>query len=215
MKLKSTLLGALFAGLIFVAPAKADMTPYTDMPAGEYTLDKTHAIFTWSVNHMGLSHYIGRFTDFDVDLDFDPANIENSKLTATVNPMSLATDYPYPEKEDFSKKLATSDKWLNAGEFSTIKFTATHIEKTGEKTGKVTGDLLFMGVTKPMTLDVTFNGAYEKKPFANVPALGFSAHGVIKRSEWGLSTYVPNIGDEVTLQIEAELHQEQESPSTH
>lgn len=192
--------------LIAPASARAEMTPVSEMPAGVYNLDKSHATMLWKVNHVGLSDYIGRFTDFTVDLDFDPAAPENSSLNVSVNPLSLATDYPYPEKKDFSKQLATDEQWLNAGAFPKIEFVSTSIEKTGDNTGVVTGDLTFLGVTKPLSLDVVFNGAYLEKPFASVPALGFSATGVLKRSDWGLDTYVPSIGDEVELEIEVELH---------
>lgn len=198
----------LSAALVTLAmPAMAaDMVSYDKMPAGHYELDKTHAHLMWSVNHAGLSGYIGRFSDFDVDLKFNPEDVTKSEVTVSIDPMSLTTSYPYPEKEDFSKKLATGAQWLNAGEYPHITFKSTKLEKTGDTTGTLTGDLTFLGVTKPVTLDVTFNGAYMEKPHAGVPALGFSATGSLMRSEWGLSTYVPGIGDEVTLTIETELH---------
>ena len=119
--------------------------------------------------------------------------------------MSIETDYPNKEKKDFNKELATSSDWFNAGEYPTITFTSTEIEKTGEATGTMTGTLDFLGVSKPVTLDVTFNDAMAVQPFSQKPALGFSAHGTLTRSDWGMTTYVPNIGDEVEILIEAEF----------
>lgn len=189
------------------SPVFANLTPYSEMPAGVYTLDKTHASLTWKVSHIGLSDYTARFTKFDSELTFDPANPEASSVTVTIDPTSIKTDYPYPEKKDFDKKLIEGEEWFNSLAFPEITFTSTSIEKTGENTGKMTGDLSFLGMTKPLTLDVTFNGAYAVQPFSQKPAIGFSAHGILKRSEWGFDTYVPNIGDDVELLIEVEYGQ--------
>ena len=188
--------------------AQAEMMPLKDMPAGDYTLDPSHASLTWRVSHLGLSTYTARFTKLDATLNFDPKDPAKSKVVAKVNPLSVETDFPTPEKKDFDKELATGDQWFNANKFPDITFESGKIEKTGEKTGLIHGKLTFMGVTKPLTLAATFNGAYLKKPFVEIPALGFSATATIKRSDWGLATYVPYIGDEVQLLIETEFHQE-------
>ena len=207
---KLLLTTALVAGLGFgsfgsIAGAQAQTTPYHEMPAGVYNLDETHAQLVWQVSHLGLSNYTARFTSFDADLTFDPANPENSKLVATIDPTSIKTDFPYPEKKDFDAELVSAENWFNSGNFPEIKFMSTGIERTGENTGVLKGDLTFLGMTKPMTLDVTFNAAMAQQPFTQKPTLGFSARGSIKRSEWGMATYVPNIGDEVNLIIEAEF----------
>jgi polyisoprenoid-binding protein YceI len=186
--------------------AQNEMTPVLEMPAGKYVLDKSHASLTWRVSHLGLSNYTARFTSLDATLQFDPKDVSRSTLVATVDPASVKTDFPYPEEKDFDAKLAKGEEWFNAGKFPEIRFESTKVEKTGENTGKVHGNLTFLGVTKPFTLDVTFNGAYAKKPFGETGALGFSATGTLKRSEWGFGTYVPVIGDEVSLQIETEFN---------
>ena len=180
-------------------------TDYKAMPAGVYTLDKTHASLTWKVSHLGLSNYTARFTNFDAEIDFDPKDFEQSKVTATIDSSSIETDYPYPEKKDFDKKLVEKEEWFNAKKFPEITFTSNSVEMTGKNTALMTGDLTFLGVTKPVSLNVTFNGAMKKQPFSKKPTLGFSASGSLKRSEWGMATYVPNIGDEVILLIEAEF----------
>lgn len=182
-----------------------ELVSYKQLPAGAYTLDKTHAHLLWSVNHFGLSDYVGRFSDFDVTVNFDPADVEKSQVNVTIDPLSLTTPYPYPEKTDFNKELQ-GEQWINAAKFPQISFVSTSLKMEDEDEGKLTGDLTFMGVTKSVTLDVDFNGAYMKKPFADVPAMGFSAEGSFKRSDFGLMTYVPNVGDEVDLEIEVELH---------
>jgi len=178
---------------------------YSSMPDGLYHLDKTHASLTWKVSHLGLSNYTARFTHFDASLNFDPENIENSSLTATIDPRSLTTDYPRTEKKDFDKTLIISKRWFNATVFPRIRFVSTAITSLNETNVLVTGELTFLGVTKPISLNVTFNGAVAVQPFNGKPTLGFSATGVLQRSEFGLTTYIPNVGDKVTLLIEAEF----------
>jgi polyisoprenoid-binding protein YceI len=174
-------------------------------PSGAYVLEKNHASLTWKVKHLGLSNYTARFTRFDVQVSYNAEDITKSTLTATVDPTSVETDFPNPEAEDFDKKVSTDAKFMNASAFPEIKFVSTGIEKTGENTGKIMGNLTFLGVTKPMTLDATLNAAMDKHPMAGVPVLGISATGMVKRSEFGLKELVPFIGDDVQLIIEAEL----------
>jgi len=203
---KLLLTTAAIAGLagVISSPVNAQ-TAYTDMPAGVYHLDDTHASLTWKVSHLGLSDYTARFTDFDAKIAFDPKKPERSKVTAAINPTSVETDYPNPETTDFDKELVEGEGWFNANAFPKITFVSTGIKRTGEDTGVMTGNLTFLGVTKPVSLDVEFNGAFAEQPFSKKPTLGFSASGSLKRSEWGMATYVPNIGDDVELLIEAEF----------
>jgi polyisoprenoid-binding protein YceI len=204
MFIKQLFLASALVLMPLAAHAQAT-TPIAQLPAGAYGLDKTHASLTWKVMHLGLANYTARFTDFDADLHLDPANVTNSKVSVTINPASVRTDYPHADKKDFDAKLAKGAEWFNADKFPQITFTSTSLTQTGERTGKLTGDLTFLGVTKPVTLDVTFNGGMAAHPFTQKAAVGFSATGTLKRSEWGFTTYIPNIGDEVALMIEVEF----------
>lgn len=175
--------------------------------SGSYVLDKTHASLVWKVSHLGLSNYTARFTDFDATLDFNKEDPTKSKLVVTINPMSVETDYPNPQEKDFDKELATAKEWFNAGKFPKITFVSTSIEKTSEREGKVHGDLTFLGVTEPFTLDVTFNGAFAQHPYTKKSALGFSGHTIMKRSDWGFDSNIPFIGDDVEIFVEVEFGQ--------
>ena len=207
MKFASSLAGiaglALAAAAALSLPAAAQLA--SDVPAGTYKIDPAHASLTWKVSHMGMSNYTARFTKLDATLAFDPAKPETAKLTATVDPTSIRTDYPFVEKENFDKVLVESAKWFNAGVAKTITFNSTSVKMTGAKTADVTGDLTLLGVTKPVVLKVTFNGGLKEHPFAKKPAIGFSATGVVKRSEFGMGNAIPIVGDDVTLLIEAEM----------
>ncbi len=196
------------------APA-APVPKVVEATAGLYVLEKTHASVTFQVLHMGLSNYTARFAKFDSTLEIDPTKPAEAKLTATIDPTSIRTDYPGDYKathkgsgfKSWDEDLAKSDKFFNAGKFAEIKFVSTGIELTGEDTAKITGDLTMLGVTKPLTLDAKLNGAMASHPFVKTPALGFSATGTVKRSEWGMTYLTPNVGDDVKLIIEAEYIQ--------
>lgn len=180
-------------------------SPFNDMPEGNYQVDLSHASIVWKVSHFGLSDYVARFAEFDASIDFDPDNVEKSVVSASINPMSIQTAYPNADEKDFDKLLATDKSWFNAGEFASIDFVSTGIELTGENTAIMTGDLNFLGVTLPVSLDVVFNGAMQRQPFTGKPTMGFSATTTIERSKWGMTKFVPNIGDTVEVMIEGEF----------
>lgn len=203
MKVLSSLAVAAVLALSNAAAAQAQLA--TEAPAATYKIDLTHTSVTFKVSHLGLSNYTGRFAKIDGTMTFDPAKPEASKLEVSIDPLSIRTDYPNVEKVNFDKELAESPKWFNAGTAKAITFKSTAVKMTGAKTADVTGDLTLLGVTKPTTLKVVFNGGMKEHPFAKKPAIGFSATGNVKRSDYGMTHLVPNIGDEVALIIESEL----------
>lgn len=180
-------------------------SPFNDMPQGEYRVDLSHASIVWKVSHLGLSDYVARFTNFDASIQYNPNNITKSKVTASIDPMSIQTAYPNAADKDFDKILATEKGWFNASKFTSIDFVSTSIQMVDDKNGVMEGDLSFLGVTKPVTLDVRFNGAMTRQPFSGKPTMGFSATTTIKRTDFGMSKYVPSIGDEVEVMIEGEF----------
>jgi polyisoprenoid-binding protein YceI len=178
---------------------------FNEMPSGEYKVDLSHASVVWKVSHLGLSNYVARFTEFDAAIEFDANDISKSKVTAQIDPMSIQTAYPTPEKEDFNNVLATDKGWFNAKVYPSINFASTSIKMLTEKTAIMKGNLTFLGVTQEVSLDVVFNGAMTKQPFSGKPTMGFSATSKIARSEFGMGKYVPSIGDNVEIMIEGEF----------
>lgn len=168
-----------------------------DMPAGTYGIDTTHASLVAKIGHMGFSNYALRFTKIDARFTFDPANPTAAKVSATIDPASIDTG-----SASFNEELKGA-MWLNTAKFPTITFASTGLVMTGANTGKMTGDLTFRGVTKPVTLDVTWNGV--GSGMMTETRTGFSATGAIKRTDFGFGTYVPVISDKVDLQIEIEF----------
>ena len=185
----------------------ADAPP---VPAGHYTLDKSHASLIFKVNHLGFSNYTARFKRFDAQLEFDPAKLGASKLTATVDAKSLETDFPDPAKLDFNAQLQGKE-WLDTAQFPLMNYRSTKIEITGKNTMKVNGELTLHGVTKPVVLEAKYNGGYAGHPMDPHARIGFSAHGSLKRSEFGISYGIPapgttmGVGDDVELILETEF----------
>ena len=190
--------------LLLSACATAPVLDVAAAPEGAYVLDPAHASVNWSLSHSGLSFYTARFDGISGALDFNPDAPTASKLDVRIDPNSVSTGDP-----DWDNKLATDGKYFDGNTFSEIRFVSTSAVKTSDNTGQVTGDLTLKGVTLPVTLDVTYNGA--GKSFGHPGAtLGFSAIGKIKRSDWGMTTLTNfGIGDEVTLRIEAEFNEAQ------
>lgn len=204
--IKKLLITSLLVFSIFSCAAKEDThQEVKEMPSGEYIPDLSHTSVIFRVSHMGLSKYTARFTDVDAKLNFDPQDPTKSTLVATIKPDSIKTEYPFPKKENFDKFLSENENWFNSKKFPEIKFESTNIKKIGNSKATVDGNLTMFGVTKPMQLEVTYNGSYKSKPHSGKPALGFSAVGKIKRSDWGFGAFVPMLGDEVEIIIETEL----------
>ncbi len=163
-----------------------------------FVFDKSHANIAFSLSHLGFSTAHGRFGEFDgaarLDLD-DPAN---SQLEVTIKTASVDTFFA---KRD--EHLRSAD-FFNVAQHPTMTFKSTKVERTGDNTARLVGDLTLLGVTKPVALDVTLN-AFKENPINNKMTAGFTATGSLKRSEFGMKTYVPAVGDTVALRIDMEM----------
>ena len=192
---------AALALVLMTAPmaSAAPSVDPADMPAGTYAVDKTHASLIARVKHMGLAAYTVRFTGFEASYRWDPQSPQTARVEAVFQAASLDTGEP-----KFNGEFA--EKFLDARDNPTIRFVSTSIVQTSPGKGTMTGDLTLRGVTKPVTLDVTFDGF---RSGIGGQRSGFSAKGVIKRSEFG-STFLLNpplamVGDEVELILELEF----------
>jgi polyisoprenoid-binding protein YceI len=181
-----------------------------DVPAGDYKMDPAHSSLIFRVDHMGFSKYTLRFRRFDAQLRLDPRNLAATQLTATVDPRSIETDFPDP-KYNFNAELA-GPQWLDAAQFPEIAFRTTRVEDLGNQAMRVHADLTMRGVTRPIVLDATYNGGYVGHPMDPHARVGFSAHGVLRRSEFGIAGGIPQaganmgVGDRVAVTIESEFN---------
>jgi len=194
---KSLTASILGLALTLSAPAIAQTAPTRDpaqIQAGTYAVDPNHTQVGWRISHMGFSNYAGGFSDVSGTLELQPKNPAAAKLSVKIPVASVTTT---------SAKLTDElkgDQWLDAAKFPDMTFVSTKVVPASKDHAKVTGDLTLHGVTKPVTLDVTLVGA-GTNPLNKKTTVGFEATGKLKRSEFGVKTYVPLIGDELHLTI--------------
>ena len=176
-------------------------SPLAALPGGTYRLEPTHAYITMSYSHLGFSNPVLRFNSFDATAELNPEDPAASTLTVTIDPASIDSAV-----EAFDQHL-TSPDMFDVANHPEITFVATDIAMEDGSTGTLTGDLTMKGITKPVTLDVTLNGAGEH-PMNGADTFGISATGTLDRTEWDLGYAAPAVGTEVDLRIEAEFQRE-------
>ncbi|MFI4938530.1 MAG: YceI family protein [Candidatus Berkiellales bacterium] len=161
-----------------------------------YTLDPNHSYVQWHINHLGFSNPSGKWMA-EGTLDFDQNNIPNSKVTVTIPVANIITGIDELDKH-LKGKL-----FFEVAKFPTATFVSDKIDSTGKNTFTMQGTLSVKGISKPVTLAVTLN-KIGKNPISNKESVGFSATTKLKRSDFGITTLVPDISDEVDLNIEVE-----------
>jgi polyisoprenoid-binding protein YceI len=195
------------------ASATTDAVPppsTAPVPAGSYTLDKAHSSLIFRVSHMGFSNFTARFKRYDAELQFDPKNLAASTLSATIDVRSLETDYPDPATLDFNAQLQGKELFDTA-QFPEMIFKTTSVDAKGVSAMRINGELTMHGVTHPVSLDATFNGGYAGHPMDPHARIGFSAHGSLNRSDFGMSYGIPapgttmGVSDKVDIVIECEF----------
>jgi len=157
-----------------------------------------HTFVVFKITDLGYAHVVGWFTAVAGELTFDPADVTKSTLNVTIKTASIDTHFAQRNKD------LMSPDFLNVADFPEMTFKSKSVERTGDKNGKVTGELTLLGVTKPVTMDVTFNKIAPNPFNNNKPTAGFEAHTAIKRSDFGMKAAIPNIGDEVDISIDAQ-----------
>ncbi|MDO7218526.1 YceI family protein [Acinetobacter nosocomialis] len=163
----------------------------------DYKIDPTHTATVFSWNHFGFSTPSANFSDIQGVIKVDNAKPANSSVDVTIPLSSVNTNVPALDKE------FQQEAWFNAAKYPNITFKSTKVETKDKKHFKITGDLTVKGVTKPVVLDAVLNKQGEH-PMAKVPAIGFNATTSFNRSEFGLGSYVPNVGDKITVNITTE-----------
>ncbi len=189
------------------AQAEVPAASTAPVPAGAYSLDKAHGSLLFRVSHLSFSHYTARFSKFDAQLQFDPANPAASSLKVTIDPKSISAD---GAPEGFMATLA-GPEWLDAAKYPEMTYRSTKVERTETNGLRINGQLTLHGVTKPVTLTGTYNGGYAGHPFDPHARIGFSAKGTLKRSEFGVAYGIPapgtimGVGDDVEIIVESEF----------
>ena len=163
----------------------------------DYKIDPTHTATVFNWNHFGFSTPSANFTDIQGVIKVDNAKPANSSVEVTIPLSSVNTNVPALDKE------FQEEAWFNAAKYPNITFKSTKVETKDKKHFKITGDLTVKGVTKPVVLDAVLNKQGEH-PMLKVPAIGFNATTSFNRSDFGIGSYVPMVGDKITVNITTE-----------
>ena len=168
-----------------------------------WQIDPAHSEIHFSVRHMMISKVRGHFERFSGTVNLNEQNPAQTTLEVQIEAASINTR---DEKRDGHLK---SEDFLDAENHPYLTFKSKRVDVTGDESAKLIGDLTIRGVSKEVSLDVTYEGQ-AKSPWGTVSA-GFSASANIDRTEWGLTwnqaleTGGILVGDEVNINIELEL----------
>lgn len=177
-----------------------------------WQIDYAHSQINFTVRHMMVSRVRGQFGSFSGEIKLDEQNPENTDVFIQIDAGSITTG-----QADRDGHLRSPD-FLDAETYPHVTFRSKRVERTGEDTAKLIGDLTIRDVTKEVVLNVTFEGK-AKSPFADVIAAGFVANTTINRTDWGLTwnamveTGGVLVGEEIKINIELELNQEVAEPA--
>lgn len=168
-----------------------------------FQIDNSHSEIQFSVRHMMVSKVRGVFEKWGGEIALNPANPAATTVDITIDAASINT------KDAQRDGHLRSADFLNVEQFPTIHFKSTKVELTGDNTAKLHGDLTIVGVSKPVTLNVEYQGN-AKSPWGTV-SYGFSASTKINREDWGLTWNAALetggwlVGKEIQVDIETEL----------
>ena len=215
--LRRALIGSLALALLSGAAVTSSLAqmppPSTDpasAPAGDYVLDPNHASVIARLKHMGLSNFAIRFDSMDASFSFDPKNPGASQVKATVNAASFDVGNQKYQDMTLNEHFIRQRDVLGNSKNPNVTFVSTSIKRGEGNRGTMTGNLTLNGITKPVSFDVVFNGTAPGMG-GSPQRMGFSAAGVIRRSDFEIFTKppiampAPILSEDVTLQIEAEF----------
>lgn len=169
-----------------------------------YEIDPEHAVIAFMVEHIGFARVLGSFTGIEGSYLFDEASGELSNVSVTVSTASVASHHE--ERDEHLR----SDDFLDSDRFPIMIFTAGTARRINDREFEITGQLNLLGITQPLTLNARWNKSGDYPIGRNAYAMGVSARGVLKRSDFGMDYAVENgwVGDEVEIIIEIEAQRQ-------
>ncbi len=169
---------------------------------GIWKSDDPHSQLGFTVTHLGISDVSGTFNDFDVEASASKPDFSDATFILTAQVASIDT-----RVEARDNHLKSAD-FFDAAKYPTLQFKSTGLTKAGNNQYKVQGNLTMHGVTKPVTMDLTYRGTVEN-PMSKKQTAGFTVTGVIKRSDFAVGNGfpAPMISDEVRIKADGEFVQ--------
>lgn len=180
------------AALCLAAPAFA---------AEAYRFDRVHSQVQFRVDHLGFSESEGEFHDLRGGFRFDREDWSNSSCDVTIGVASLDMD-----DDAWNRKMLERD-WFDAERHPEMRYRCLKVERLDAHRGRIEGELSLRGITRPVALDLRFNRAGVHKYSLKYTA-GFTATTTIRRSDFGMAKYLPEIGDEIHIRLDIEGQRE-------
>lgn len=168
--------------------------------AAEYQIDPEHAVVAFLVDHIGFARVLGSFGRVEGSFSFDESTGSLSDVRVTVATASVSS--LHEERDEHLR----SDDFLDSREYPQMIFTADTARRLGEREFEIVGELTLLGISRPLTLEATWNKSGDYPIGRNAYAIGVSAKGVLRRSDFGMDYAIDNgwVGDEVEIIIEIE-----------
>jgi polyisoprenoid-binding protein YceI len=192
----AALLAAALSGMVAAQGSAPANTDALAVAAGDYKVEPLHTRVQFTVSHMGFTDWYGDLTDARGTLRIDPRNIAAAALDVRIPTASVSTTNTTLDGE------LRGSQWLDAERFPEMRFVSTKVVRKGQRDAAIAGNLTFHGTTRPVVLKARFNGA-GINPLDKSYTVGFNGTMTIRRSDFGLNTYVPLIGDSTELRISA------------
>ena len=167
---------------------------------GNYKADPSHTLILFHVEHLGLSTYSGWFDGVTASLDFDSETPEKATLDVRVPLKSLTTP-----SDALRDRLLGG--WFDVAAHPQARFVSRQVSVTGETQGLVEGDLTLNGITRPVSLEVLFNGGAHNR-LTGFYTIGFDATMEISRTAFGIDNLPGLVGDTVRVDIAAEFQRQ-------
>jgi len=180
----------LLTSVIAVAPVPA---------LANWTLDPSHTVVKFEVNHLGFSNVTGVFRDVEADVSFDPEDISATEVSVTIDAASIDTLW-----EPRNEHVRSAD-FLDVESHPEITFVSTGVEATGENTAVITGDLTIRGETNPVSFDAVLNQIGENPFDPEQRIAGFTLTGEVDRTAYGIDFGAPVIGAVLPVTVDVEL----------
>jgi len=181
--------------ITFLILAAAISTPVLAAPE-TYVIDNTHTYPRFSYSHFGFSTQLSRFDKTSGNIVID-REAKIGSVSVTIDTTSVDTGYPL-----FNEHIQGAD-FLDTAKYPTANFTSSKVNFEGDKISSVDGTLTLKGISKPVTLTLT-SFQCMPHPMLKKDACGANATAVVKRTDFNMGKYAPNVGDDVTLTISVE-----------
>jgi polyisoprenoid-binding protein YceI len=178
--------------------------------SGAWQIDPVHSAIVWSISHNnGVGLVYGRFNAFSGTIIADADHPENSSVEVAVDATSVDTAVAARDTD------LRSDKYFNVAQFPALSFKSTSVSAVAHHAGEyqVSGDLTLLGVTKPLALTIKLTATGKDRK--GLAIAGFTGSFSIKRSDFGMLTGIPGVGDEVAINLAFECDQAPPVVMTH